>query len=448
MCKFENDVKNNLIKCGITLEKKMRLGAAVSGGADSISLLVSLSSILSELDIPLFVITVNHNIRLAEESDGDANYVEEMCRKLRQDGLKVECDVVKLKKGEVAEVSRQRSGGIEEAARALRYQAFESFIKEKNLDALCLAHNKNDQLETLLMRFLQGSSCDSSGGIKPTRGKFVRPLLNIERCEIEKYLNEKKIAWRTDCTNFETEYFRNKIRLKLVPFLDKEFPCWQKAVLSGGEKSVEDSDAINQMISIILKNYKQCEISLSDFVELPESVKIRVLLKACNDAGETKRIPYVFLKDVINSVSENKKNRKSGCFIKQFSSIKIEVKNGTISVKKLSKSDTDSNFFVIIDEACLKDNCEIELPFVKFDVLQLKALGVTSPFCLRSVRIGDQIKSADGKMKNVSDILSDWHVSNEDREKVVVLQELSGSIQPIKCIFACFLGYKDWIVKL
>lgn len=455
MCDFEKKVITGLENCGVVLNKNTGLiiGAAVSGGADSVSLLISLSNICSTCSIPLKVITVNHNIRPEEETKGDAEYVVNLCKKLKNEGKDIECIVKEIPKGQVQSISINRKQGIEDAARFLRYQAFESFINEYNISFLCLAHNKNDQLETILMRFLQGASCESSAGIQKQRGKFIRPLMEIERTEIEAYLKNKNIIWRTDSTNFETEYLRNKIRLKLVPFLDKEFGDWKKALLSGAEKALEDSEVISTAVNAFPleeKNGGIC-INSADFKKLPVAIKKRVLLKAFNMCGENKRIPSAFLDDVIQSLSSNSKS-----IIKKFGSVILCVENKIILIKKDEKIHTDIVFFDIIEESGLYDfpfgQIRIEDTVTSSNVnvyinSTLYATEIKLPFCIRSIQLGDVVKTSYGQEKKVADILSDWHVCAEHRKLIPVLQLLEGDSQQIKCVFGSFLGYKDWIVK-
>lgn len=208
-----------------------RLGVAVSGGADSICLLTVLYEYLGEKDAvkKLFVITVNHNIRQENETKGDAVFVSEYCRTLG-----VECRIIEIPRGEVSMTEKKRCGGTEDAARFLRYEIFEKQMIENNLDYICLAHNENDNLETMLMRFFQGSG--KSGKIEEERERFLRPLLRCSRTEIEVFLKERNISWRTDSTNFDNNYLRNKIRNILVPVLDENFKGWKTALLHGAEK--------------------------------------------------------------------------------------------------------------------------------------------------------------------------------------------------------------------
>ena len=461
MCGFEEKVRKNLIDCEVCLDGSQKIGVAVSGGADSISLLLSLSSFI----LPLYVITVNHNIRPAEESRGDADFVLETCEKLKNEGCKIICKVVELEPGSVAAEADKRGGGIEEAARYLRYQAFENFISDNNLAALCLAHNRNDQLETVLMRFLQGSPAESAGGIQARRGPFVRPLLDISRSEIEEYVTGRGFSWRTDKTNFETDYLRNRIRLKLLPFLDQNFEGWQTAVLKGAQKALEDSELIQSFLAdfqITESKDGLVQLSLSDFLKAPDALKYRLLLEACNRAGESSRIPHIFLKDVVSSLEKGPKSS----FSKRFGSIEISIKNNQLFIKKYTESNTDLFFSDIIEKTG-----SFEFPFGFLNVFDYreeagkayvslsvesrsgqgqKSLveGVGLPFYVRSLAAGDTVLTADGSEKKASDILSDWHVSADQRAYVPLIQLLNEKPQRIKAVLAGFLGYKDWIVKL
>ena len=455
MCDFEEKVRNNLINCNVCLDGSQKIGAAVSGGADSISLLVSLSKIMP-VHGTLFVITINHNIRPAEESGGDAQYVKELCEKLeKESGKKICCTVVELPRGAVDAEAGKRGRGTEDAARSLRYEAFDNFICENQLDTLCLAHNRNDQLETILMRFLQGASFDSAGGIRMQRGPYVRPLLNTSRADIEDYLTGQGIAWRTDKTNLETDYLRNKIRLKLVPFLDENFQGWQTAALKGAEKNAEDADLMQSCLQNFPIHVEEDGIAwlpLEAFARAPDSLKYRILREACIRVGETNRIPYSFLKDVISC--------QNASFTKRFGSIEIQRKNDQLFIKKYKENNTDFVFSDIIEESGTftfpfgnlvvsnyrKQNGKAYADVMAEDVSL--AENIALPFCVRSARLGDTVLCADGSEKKVSDIFSDWHVAQEKRSLIPVIQLLNEKSQRIKAVLGGFLGYKDWIVKL
>ena len=463
MCEFEKKVLDSLIECGIpadNLPYDPRIGVAVSGGVDSVSLLLALSQFFS----PLYVITVNHNIRPAAESGGDVEFVLELCEKLRSEGKQIICEVAALERGEVDIAAAERGGGTEEAARHLRYAAFEQFVASRELTALCLAHHRNDQLETILMRFLQGSPSEAAAGIRARRDHFLRPLLGITRQEIEQYVRGRGYSWRTDKTNYETEYLRNKIRLKLVPFLDEEFPGWQRAVLSGAEKAQKDALFIQGFVEkfpVKVNKDGSVKLPLADYLKAPDVLKYRILLEACNKAGETSRIPHQFLKDVLHSLGPALENPATpDKLFKHFGSIDIFLEKKYLLIKKYKESNTDFIFSDIIEKTGT-----FEFPFGSLDVFNYREQdgkrfvsvcagdvsvveGVSLPFCVRNPQPGDTVLCASGSEKKVSDILSDWHVASSRRKLVPVIQLLDEKTQRIKAVLAGFLGYKDWIVKL
>ncbi len=437
MSEFEEHVLKGLQSCGINLKEASAsgsmLGAAVSGGADSVSLLVALCNLCKSYSIPLKIITVNHYIRRESETCGDVEFVKQLCESLKNQEYDVELTVCELQKGQVAALADEKQIGIEAAARELRYKAFENFIAEKKLACLCLAHNKNDQLETLLMRFLQGAGTEARGGIPLVRGKYVRPLLGIERAQIEEYLNQKNIAWRNDSTNNDTAYLRNRIRAELVPLLNEKFAGWDKAVLAGAEKAEDDAEVIQ---AAGFENVKGLMIDES-FYSLPRALKIRALLQLANNAGCDTRIPYVFLRDVCDycDYADNYNRRKVE---KRFSDLCFILDENGVSVKKSDEIQNEIVFSAIIEKSGF-----YEIPAGQVFVPD----GLEFPVLMRSWRAGDEVQTADGGTKKLADVFADWHVPQVKRQFIPVVQELKSPEQRILCILGSCLGYKDWIVK-
>jgi tRNA(Ile)-lysidine synthase len=454
--RFISDVQNALCSCGFDPEqiaaRGKSIGAAVSGGADSVSLLLSLAQIAKNAGIPLHVITVNHNIRAAEETEGDAAYVQQLCARFAASGWAVDCTLKELVPGEVAAAARIRGNGIEEAARYLRYRAFDEFIREKNVMCVCLAHNRNDQLETLLMRFLQGSGCVSGAGIQQVRGVFVRPLLNIPRSDIERFLTEQQISWRTDSTNNDIHYLRNRIRHIIMPELDRTVPGWQTAVITGARKA-EDADEVIacEAEKIEWEKDKKCiHMSLSLFASQKRAVQVRLLYTAFDLIDCDKRVPYNFIEYICRECS------RSAHFTRNAAGIAVAIKNDNIFIKKDKKPATDRGFSAIIEESGL-----YELPCgtvsvictgdnrVSFSVENKGTAAIEDvhlPVCIRSRQPGDEVQTASGGLRSVSDIMSDWKVNETDKEQIPVLQELALPEQPIVCIWGSVYGYDDWIV--
>ena len=385
---FEEKLLDSLKKLlgGEALERTKILGAAVSGGADSVSLLCALAALRDfsaggnadneagerkpkkraansekpkrRAAFPKIVcVTVDHSIRPEEESSGDAAFVQALCQKLG-----VECFVKKIERGAAARLADQRGKGLEEAARFLRYQKFEEFAKESGAEYICLAHNQNDALETLLMRFLQGSA--AAYGIAPQRGIYLRPLLETSRPQIEEYLRSKKIEWRTDSSNQDNSYLRNKVRNLLIPFLDQNFEGWKKALLAGGEKAALESEALDGFLEQALAGAafplgkqlaqdqeatqdqnapaaKSLEIAKDFFEPLPTALRQRYLYRAFDDLALEERVPYSFVRSVAAWPEKDfKKIAAAG--------LEAVSKKDKVFLKILKKEATESGFFDII----------------------------------------------------------------------------------------------------
>ncbi|MDR0910359.1 MAG: tRNA lysidine(34) synthetase TilS [Spirochaetaceae bacterium] len=228
--------------------------AAVSGGADSTAMLAMLCQTV-EIKQHLTCIHIEHGIRPPEESLADAAFVEGLCKRLG-----IPCITKHIEQGLIAEYARQHNLGIEAAARKFRYDAFVEIITKGTAEPadpvgagralplqrapqkiyLFTAHTKDDLLETITMRFLRGSGPAGLAGIQEKRQLtdniiLYRPLLYISRSDIIEYLHEKHIEYISDKSNNDTAFLRNRIRLSLMPLLDKAFPGWREAAFGLGQ---------------------------------------------------------------------------------------------------------------------------------------------------------------------------------------------------------------------
>ena len=211
--------------------------AAVSGGADSVAMLSALSSIKCKTSKPfnLYCLHVNHGIRTAEESRGDAVFVQKLC-----EDFKVPCRVVTIPQGKIAKYADKKGIGIEAAARFFRYRALYQEAKRLEQNGassvrILTAHTKDDILELVLMRVIRGCGPQGLAAMPQNRGRLLRPLLEVDRAGILKYLQEKKIPWREDSSNIDIYFLRNRIRRLLVPLLNESFPFWKKGIQSMAE---------------------------------------------------------------------------------------------------------------------------------------------------------------------------------------------------------------------
>src|SRR5579864_954304 len=196
-----------------------RVGVAVSGGADSVCLLHVLVELGPRWNLRLSVLHLNHQLR-GEESREDARFVAELAARL---GLPFY-----LGEADVGRIARKSGDNLEQAARNERSRFFLDYLRSGAADRIALGHTRSDQAETVLFRFLRGSGSAGLAGIRPvTTDGFVRPLLNVDRANIEQYLRERNITWREDSTNLSLDFARNRIRRELLPMLERE---WNPAI--------------------------------------------------------------------------------------------------------------------------------------------------------------------------------------------------------------------------
>ncbi len=199
----------NFIKENNMLNNGDSVVCGLSGGADSVCLLLVLSELKEQLGISLEALHVNHSLRGAE-SDSDQEFCRCLCKKLNIPFSAERCDVKSF--------ARESSLSCEEAARRMRYDIFAAHSVGKKI---ATAHNANDNLETMILNLARGTGLKGMTGIPPVRGNIIRPLLEISRSEIEEFLKSRRQEFVTDSTNMTEDYTRNKIRHKIIPVIEE-----------------------------------------------------------------------------------------------------------------------------------------------------------------------------------------------------------------------------------
>ena len=207
---FYRKIKNYCIDNRL-INHNMGIVTGVSGGADSVLLLLILIELRKEFDIKICAVHVNHGIR-GREALRDENYVISLTKK-----YDIPCRVFHEDIPAMAEKSGMTE---EEAGRVYRYRCFEEVRRELGYDVVAVAHHQDDQAETILFQMLRGSSLRGLGGMKPQNGRIIRPLLDTRRREIEEELLKEGVEYCTDSTNENDEYSRNKIRHGVIPFIE------------------------------------------------------------------------------------------------------------------------------------------------------------------------------------------------------------------------------------
>ena len=310
------------------IENGEKVVLAVSGGPDSICMLDILNDIKNDetidMNFEIVVAHVNHMIR--KEAEEDEKYVKKYCEENQIEFYSKSIDVQKM--------ANNNKIGLEEAGRKARYDFFDEILEKTKAQKIAIAHNKNDKVETVLMHILRGSGINGLKGIEPKRGKYIRPLIESERNEIEEYCDEKNLQPRIDKTNFENEYTRNKVRNLLIPYIQKEFnPNLIQTIDRLSNLVAEEEDYMDKQVQkiyeeiLISENEKEIQLDLKTFNLQEKVIKSRVILYTITRLfGNSKGLEKIHIEDIIKLCSNNIGNK----YLTPNKKIKILIKNHKI----------------------------------------------------------------------------------------------------------------------
>jgi len=274
----------------------------VSGGADSVSLLHILNKLKDQLNINLIVAHLNHRFR-GKEAEADARFVSELAKRLQLEAYVESRDVPAYK------CSRGVSDQV--AAREVRYNFLSEVAAKTGAAKVALGHHADDQTETILLHFIRGTGTRGLRGMLPVRDNFfIRPLLTIRRKEIESYCRQHALAYRHDASNDKAKYFRNKIRLELVPLLESQYNTnLIQAINRLGEIVRDEDDYMDQQAG---KAYRQLKLEAGGgtirlerdrLLAIPAALRNRVILLAWFDiCGDRDDLEYKHINKVLEII--------------------------------------------------------------------------------------------------------------------------------------------------
>ena len=321
--------KNNMLKHG----DKVVVG--VSGGADSVCLLNVLYEIRKKYNLTLYVVHVNHGIR-GNEALRDEQFVENMAKSM---------DVYyESRHVDVPNIAKELKQTEEEAGRICRYKIFDEICDSVEATKIAVAHNLNDNSETVLFNLFRGSKLKGLTGISPIRGKIIRPLLCCTRTQIEKYLSEKNIGYCVDSTNNDNEYSRNKIRLDLLPFIKEHInPKAEYNIASAASGLSEVYEYINAQAQDMYNQVVSQNILLNRAKDLPKVLLKEVIRQWIdNNIGKLKDITGTHIEMVAdlleNQVSKQINLPYNMTFIKTYQGIELHIFNEDNIIKNGEKS--------------------------------------------------------------------------------------------------------------
>jgi tRNA(Ile)-lysidine synthase len=294
---FSTIQKNDMLRGG----EKVLIG--LSGGADSVCLLHVLSLLRDRLNLDPIALYIDHGLRPHETGEEI-----EFCSHLSE-GLSVDFQNTSI---DVKTYAQEHGYGIQEAARELRYMTFERVASNIGAEKIALGHTIDDQLETFFMRIFRGSGPKGLSGIPPVRGMIIRPLLDVEREDIEQYLKGERVRFIMDSSNLKKDYLRNRLRIVLIPEMKKIAPHIAQSIarmadiLREEEKYFEIIIAKTLMRLISRKTDARIELFLSPLEAMDIVILRRVLRKALAETRGLKGIEFIHIESIIQLVKHGR----------------------------------------------------------------------------------------------------------------------------------------------
>lgn len=399
-------------------KKNPKIVVAFSGGCDSLALLVLLSKTIPPKNlIPCYV---NHRIRCNGELEKEIELNRLNCKKL---GL--ELGVRDLGENTVKNLADERKGGLEEAARILRYRELNCVLDENSFDFIATAHHKDDQIETLVMRMVNNSPAVSFRGIAEKNGKVIRPLLPFYKEELATYLKLNDFEWSTDSTNTDNSILRNKIRNEILPSF-----------------RASDVDFDQKMLAVRQSVCDECnsfEFEVTDCIDLEwfnslSGIKKELVIYACWDKYVGGILPQSLIERVEEAPKDMVISANGGTF---------SVYNGKIYLVANRDNSVFDNFSCPLENTTIPGNISIEVceDGDKDDIF-IEAQRIDETFRIRFAKDGDKILLKDGT-KMVGKLLQDNKIPAVLRNRVPVL--VSGN--EIVAVFGSVYGGKNRIAQ-
>lgn len=415
------------------IQKGDKLVVGVSGGADSICLLFVLMELQKKLAFEMVVVHVNHGLR-GESADADEAYVRKVCK---EHGIT--CEVYREN---VDLIAKERKQSTEEAGRDVRREAFGHTMEKHGGTKIALAHHMNDSVETFFMNLARGTGIQGMGGIRPIAGVYIRPLLCLERREIEEFLREKNIPYCTDSTNEEDDYTRNRLRNHVIPYLEKEVNARTVAHIGETMSQLQELQIFLQEQTEIY--YKQCVkqhekgyiLLENSFFEAPASLRPfiikRVLVQICQKEKDIQEIHMqkileLFQKQVGRQIdlpyAMQGKRIYEGVYIYKKEVTDIDPMNVQVSFAKENRQEIEWGNIKVICR--LLENASTDKIYMeKIDTMRFDYDIITHGVCIRTRQPGDYITiHPDGRRQKLKSFFINEKIPQEKRDKILLVAD-------------------------
>ena len=377
---------------------------ALSGGADSVALLL----LLKNAHFNVHAAHCNFHLR-GEESDRDEAFCVELCK-----GLGVELHRAHFDTREYTELHKV---SIEMAARELRYKWFEQLRQDIGAAGICVAHHRDDSVETVLLNLVRGTGLRGLTGIQPRNGSILRPLLCVSRAEIETFLAENAQKYVTDSTNLEADVQRNIVRLEVLPLLKKLNP----AVAENIQRTAENLAEAQQVLNVAIANINSSNIlNLSDLEKYGSSeyLAFELLKKYGFNGNQVRQILDAETGKIISSAMGYDVLKDRGRLI-------VEPTLEPFNPVRIPEEGT----YILGDNARLSVRKKPVYVSKEPHIATLDAAKVSFPLTIRRVEEGDRMQPYGMKgRKLLSDMMTDLKMTVSDKRRQLVVVDAQGGV--------------------
>lgn len=418
----KNIIENNLIENG----DNVLLG--FSGGPDSVFLFHCLRKLKEELSFNLYASHINHMYR-GDDAFHDEDFVRNICQKY---GVRLF-----VKRKHAGELAKELKKTEEEAGRILRYGFFKENLDEVGNGKIAVAHNLNDQAETVLQRIIRGTGIDGLSAMSFKKDNIIRPMLNISKPEILSYLSENNYEYCIDKTNLQDIYGRNKIRLNLIPYLEQFNPNIQNTLFRMSQTMERDKKIIEKYIeekfylAKLQGDDKRIILDLSFLKKMDESELGRVIRRAVEELqGSTVNLEMKHINYAIDFIY----NGSTGKMINLSQGFTTEISYDNFIINKVVENIDKFQYNIILNSTMYipevkkyitakifkpedynnedKNNISLDYDLVKGNAV------------VRNRRVGDFIIPCGMTgSKKIKDIFIDLKIPAEERDKKLIITD-------------------------
>ena len=436
---LESCVRNALTSCGVAKGSSVLIG--LSGGPDSTALLRALFSLKSEWELQLHACIVDHGIRPAEEVKGDIAFAEMLC-----DSCGISLIAAGVPAGRCRQRARRESRSLEEVAREERHRLLREARERLGAQWLALGHTQDDALETVLMRFMQGSDVGGMAGISSVKGRLIRPLLGCARTEILEYLRSLGQDWREDSTNQDLSILRNRVRHVLLPLMENAFPGSRRGILSFSRKAALVADLLRDLGRGMgwERTEKGFSMPVDEYLSQPAAVRASELMRLYDSLRSPqlpRRLPWRFISPALG------RSLPAGAgTVLQGHGVQLAVRGGRLFWERHIVMPGKKSYFIEVSEtgSFSVPGIGVRVSFARCIGKNSPAAGETAvlardvkpPLVLRSRRRGDEILLEHGATP-LKELFAGWKVSRGQRLLVPVLADRKGVV----AVLGHVLGY-------